>query len=186
MRVPVFVDLWQQECCGAAFSVGDEVAWQLVVDHGFRWTALGGAVPDPAMALPVMALPVMALPVLALPVVALLGPASGDRQGALLGAGDLRVFLPADVEPPPGAGLPDPYPVQLVAEDHHVYLTPLVPPTPGRVASIRVVAGRRPADGRVPGAPTLRDTHTVGPARQRERAGLVGIGYLVELDIALP
>jgi hypothetical protein len=46
MVVPVWVDDWQQQCCGDDYSIGDEVAWTLIeADDGVE-AVLGDAFPD--------------------------------------------------------------------------------------------------------------------------------------------
>lgn len=53
MRVAVFVERWEHECCGAEFRLGDEVTWLLVVDRGWRRKQLGAHAPAQAVDLSV-------------------------------------------------------------------------------------------------------------------------------------
>ncbi|MHA6784578.1 DUF6578 domain-containing protein [Pseudonocardia saturnea] len=132
--VPVWMDSWQYECCGAPFAVGDRVRWTLQpADLEFLAPPLGALLPD--------------WTVDDLPLIRADDP-------IVVGRGDLAVVLA------PG----QPHRVGLLAEDHHVGIPEGAPATAGTVASIRVVRWRteeRPPGGRawypVPGSAELED-----------------------------
>jgi hypothetical protein len=111
LRVPVFVEDWQIECCGVPPAVGDEVEWGLILDG-----RAPGVPADPVAE------------------VVLDGVASPHPQaGARFDAGGLHAWW----RHPDGEG--SVRATGELTEDHHGGLPDGVPRTVGTVARVRVV-----------------------------------------------
>lgn len=165
MRVPVFLDAWQYECCGAGFGVGDVVRWQLAAATGSQQATLGayGETRD-----------------VELPVAGRCGAAGDEPEGCLLSLGELHVFVPEV-----GGTAPDRLSrcVRLLAEDHHGQLPGRLPETVGTVATLREV-GRAYDAGGAPAAGSSVLTYVHRATRGvRAGAGRSFVGFLVELDV---
>jgi hypothetical protein len=163
MVVPVWVDDWQQECCGDPLVVGARVAWTLVACDDFVVDALGDAMP---------AWTVEAHPD---------GTGTWDeRPGVVLRRGGLAVFAAEDDQAARTIRMP--------AQERHSDLEG-VPPTTGRIMRVRHAACRHdPVDGEpdtwspAPGTCVLTgDPVPSGFPEGPERFGL--FGYVVDLEV---
>jgi hypothetical protein len=188
MFVPVWIDGWQQQCCGAGFAVGDEIRWTLVRgDHEWLSRVLGTTYPGSTLDVDVEILD--------------LDGAGGTAAGwVALRRGRLAI----NVGPTQNVAESDRkrgrQTVRMPAEEHHADWPASVPETVGVVLRIRSVrchfAPEAPGDKvlrPVQGTATLTDmlrvpTGTVEPDDgvddQGPALGRQFIGYLVDLEVA--
>lgn len=176
VRVAVFVERWQHECCGDEFAVGDRVVWTLGVDGGWRHALLARHAPSRAVELDV---------------VGVAGPDGAGRGGVLLSGDGVHAFLPDEPAPP----LTDATDgrttrsVVLFEEGHHGDVPEAVPPTSGVVTAVRLVrlAHRLDPAGRahepVAGSAALEDVRRAGRWQPDEVDGRTFVGFLVDLTV---
>ncbi|HEU0102234.1 MAG TPA: DUF6578 domain-containing protein [Mycobacteriales bacterium] len=176
MRVMVFVERWQYECCGVEFTVGGEVEWLLAVDRGWREMQLGAGAPTQVIDLPVARVLL----------------ADGPEQGGLLLSHDgLHAFLSQDAVRPntEGSAVGSTRSVVLFEEDHHGGVPASLPPTRGVVETaqlVRCAFVRDPTDGvhkPVSGSTTFASIDRAARWQIDEVAGQRFIGFLVGLRV---
>lgn len=177
LRIVVWVDSWQFQCCGDDYSVGDTVSWRLKGSSG-NWAAgvLGEHAPPPVGSLPVVG---------QLPAGELLG------AGTVVGTGGLRVYLRGSGQTPPARD-PDEQTARWVGqltEDRHIGIPSDAPATRGMVRRIRLVRVAQHHDparqAKVP-TPGTATTEDVDPAPRWPDHFVDNrkfLGYLVDLDV---
>ena len=170
MWVPVWVEAWQQQCCGTEFAVGDEVRWTLVESDDLLRRLLGDGYPRWA-------------PELALDRTTMLR--DGDTMWVVRRRGGLTVNVPEADEHPA-----TPRRVALPTEEHHGHAPEGAVRTTGTVRRIRITYCRYvPIDGSsnvfapAPGSATFKDAPSAvsWPAEDDEHHFS---GLLVDLDVA--
>ncbi len=187
MFVPVWIDGWQQQCCGGGFAVGDEVGWTLARgDHEWLGRVLGNAYPgfdlEHGRGSPRP------------------GGAGGTAAGwVALRRGRLAINV-GWAEDVPESDRRGSQTVRMLAEEHHAAWPAGVPETVGVVLRIRSVrcrfAPEAPGDEVlvvVRGTGTLTDVLRAPPGAVEPDDGVhdegsaLGrrfVGYLVDFEVA--
>lgn len=173
MRITVWVDSWQYQCCGDAFGVGNAISWRLgASDDDWLDLVLGDRMPAPVGSLSVLDH---------------LGAEGSPGLGVIVGVGGLRVFV-RDDDATSGAdggcwvGVP--------YEDHHVDVPEDAPATEAVVQRIRLIRVAHHEDpSQQASVPTAGSgtTEDVDPAPKWPADKIDGArfsGFLVDVDVA--
>jgi hypothetical protein len=185
MLVPVWIDGWQQECCGDAVAMGDAVSWTLAWEasrQGWLSRLLGDRYPDWAMDLTVDTV-----------VVASDVPPS-QTGWAIVRRGQLAISV-AWPQARAGRVPGDSLTVRTPAKEHHGGVPDVTPLTAGVVRRIRIVRCQYVPEAPgsrslvpVTGTATLADTSQVPRgvvALDEDTGDHEGrfVGYLVDLKV---
>lgn len=168
MKIPVWMDSWQYQCCGKDFRVGDEVSWTLVwEDDPWLSSILGDSYPDWSLKMDQSA-------------------ADGTPVAR---RGGLQVSLLSDA--PAAARIV----IGIPHEEHHHEAPDGAPATTGRVLRVEEVyvtyrRGERNTWHPVLGTATLRGVQSATRWSEEERSSWGSeeqrtyAGMLIELEVA--